>query len=99
MEEDERIAVSSESSGRSDEPIIALRNVEPVQVRTSERGFENDMIYCCGQFAIILPIQMKLIIILQESYEATSVERGLMMVPGTIMHVDRYVCNFMLQQM
>ena len=31
-EEDEGIAVSSESSNRSDEPIIALRNVEPLQV-------------------------------------------------------------------
>ena len=32
--EDEGIVVSSASSGRSDEPIIALRNVEPLQVRT-----------------------------------------------------------------
>lgn len=56
--EDEAVAVSSESSGRSDEPIIALRTVEP----------------------------------LQESYEATANKGPAlqeMMVPGTIMHVDR----------
>ena len=49
VEEDEGIAISSESSGRSDEPIIALRNVEPLQVRTGEQGFENDVIYYYGQ--------------------------------------------------
>ena len=39
--EDEAVAVSSESSGRSDEPIIALRTVEPLQVRS------KGLLLCC----------------------------------------------------
>ena len=56
VEEDEGIAISSESSGRSDEPIIALRNVEPLQVRTSQLSSEGEVMNCTTLIKILHPM-------------------------------------------